>query len=90
MDRVRLLNLGADDYLVKPVDLVELDARVRAIVRRAAGDGKGAHEASHLAPHLYQLYPTLRNPSQCCRSLAASASRSDLTRFTTRAPHCRS
>lgn len=38
MDRVRLLNLGADDYLVKPADLIELDARVRAVVRRAAGD----------------------------------------------------
>lgn len=36
MDRVRLLNLGADDYLVKPIDLSELDARVRAVVRRAA------------------------------------------------------
>ena len=37
LDRVRLLNLGADDYLVKPFDLTELDARVRAVVRRAAG-----------------------------------------------------
>ena len=39
MDRVRLLNLGADDYLVKPIDLSELDARVRAVVRRAANTG---------------------------------------------------
>jgi len=37
LDRVRLLNLGADDYLVKPFDLTELDARIRAVVRRAAG-----------------------------------------------------
>jgi two-component system OmpR family response regulator/two-component system response regulator QseB len=37
LDRVRLLNLGADDYLVKPFDLTELAARVRAVVRRAAG-----------------------------------------------------
>jgi len=34
-ERVRLLNLGADDYIVKPVALVELDARVRALIRRA-------------------------------------------------------
>lgn len=34
-ERVRLLDLGADDYLVKPVAAVELIARVRALVRRA-------------------------------------------------------
>lgn len=33
-ERVRLLNLGADDYMVKPVALVELEARVRALIRR--------------------------------------------------------
>jgi len=39
-DRVRLLNLGADDYLVKPFDLFELCARMRAVLRRsAAQDG---------------------------------------------------
>lgn len=33
-ERVRLLNLGADDYVVKPVALAELEARVRALIRR--------------------------------------------------------
>lgn len=36
-DRVGGLDAGADDYLVKPVDLDELAARLRALVRRAAG-----------------------------------------------------
>lgn len=36
-DRVRGLDLGADDYVVKPVDLNELAARLRALVRRAHG-----------------------------------------------------
>jgi two-component system OmpR family response regulator len=36
-DRVRGLDLGADDYLVKPVELPELEARMRAVVRRARG-----------------------------------------------------
>jgi two-component system, OmpR family, response regulator TctD len=36
-DKVSLLDLGADDYLVKPFDLRELDARLRAIVRRPSG-----------------------------------------------------
>lgn len=35
-DRVRGLDLGADDYLVKPFDLAELLARVRSLIRRAA------------------------------------------------------
>jgi two-component system OmpR family response regulator len=35
-DRVRGLNSGADDYLVKPFDLDELLARVRALIRRSA------------------------------------------------------
>src|SRR4249919_1294410 len=33
-DRVNGLDVGADDYLVKPFDLAELEARVRALVRR--------------------------------------------------------
>ncbi len=36
-DRVRGLDTGADDYLVKPFDLGELLARLRALIRRAAG-----------------------------------------------------
>jgi two-component system, OmpR family, response regulator QseB len=36
-DRVRGLDAGADDYLVKPFDLPELSARIRALVRRRAG-----------------------------------------------------
>jgi two-component system OmpR family response regulator len=35
-DRVRGLDIGADDYLVKPFDLTELLARLRALIRRAA------------------------------------------------------
>ena len=37
-DRVRGLDTGADDYLAKPVDLNELAARVRALIRRASGN----------------------------------------------------
>ncbi|MES2944628.1 MAG: response regulator [Pseudomonadota bacterium] len=36
-DRIRGLNLGADDYVVKPVDLHELAARLQSLVRRAHG-----------------------------------------------------
>jgi two-component system OmpR family response regulator/two-component system response regulator QseB len=36
-ERIRGLDLGADDYVVKPVDLHELGARLRSLVRRAHG-----------------------------------------------------
>jgi two-component system response regulator QseB len=36
-DRVKGLDAGADDYLVKPFDLDELGARMRALIRRQAG-----------------------------------------------------
>jgi two-component system response regulator TctD len=36
-DKVDMLDLGADDYLVKPFDLRELEARLRALMRRPAG-----------------------------------------------------
>lgn len=37
-DRVDALDIGADDYLVKPVDLRELSARCRALIRRNTGE----------------------------------------------------
>lgn len=36
-DRVRGLDLGADDYMVKPFDIGEFEARVRSLLRRQAG-----------------------------------------------------
>lgn len=57
-DRVQGLDAGADDYLIKPFDLDELYARIRALLRRQAGNAKpemqfgglvlnpAAHEAS--------------------------------------------
>jgi two-component system OmpR family response regulator len=38
-DRVLGLDLGADDYLTKPFSLAELEARVRALLRRGQGGG---------------------------------------------------
>lgn len=38
-DRIRGLDLGADDYLTKPFEMGEFDARVRALLRRSRADG---------------------------------------------------
>ena len=46
-DRIRGLDAGADDYVIKPVDLDELAARLRALVRRAHGKSQqnlGVHD----------------------------------------------
>ncbi len=39
-DRIRGLDTGADDYLIKPFSFIELHARLRALIRRAAGQTK--------------------------------------------------
>jgi two-component system response regulator TctD len=39
-DRVALLDTGADDYVTKPFDFSELEARVRAVLRRRAGSAQ--------------------------------------------------
>lgn len=39
-DRIRGLRLGADDYIVKPFDIVELVERIKAVLRRTKADSK--------------------------------------------------
>src|ERR1700694_2905511 len=47
-DRIAGLDAGADDYLVKPFDLDELAARVRAVVRRRSGRSESVLRAGDL------------------------------------------
>ncbi len=48
-ERVRVLNLGADDFVVKPFSFAELEARVRAVLRR------GAHAPDNRRIHMGEL-----------------------------------
>ena len=41
---VRLLDLGADDYVIKPFTAAQINARIRAVLRRTVRDGDGADE----------------------------------------------
>jgi two-component system, OmpR family, response regulator MprA len=45
-DRIDGLDAGADDYVVKPFDLGELKARLRALIRRSVGDGARSRSRS--------------------------------------------
>lgn len=47
-DKVRALDWGADDYLVKPFDLAELSARIRAVSRRRRGAPEAVLERGKL------------------------------------------
>lgn len=47
-DRVQGLDLGADDYVVKPISMAELHARVRALIRRRAGIGSSRFKIGRL------------------------------------------
>lgn len=53
--RVALLNLGADDVLIKPFDLDELTARIRAVIRRLPTDDADAGASSYGPLSLFPL-----------------------------------
>ncbi len=66
-DRVAGLNLGADDYLVKPFDLDELVARVRALIRRQASRARPEMQVGALI-----LNPITREVALAGRPVALS------------------
>ena len=47
-DKVKGLELGADDYLAKPFHLAELVARIRSVVRRSRNDGEFAYRLGNV------------------------------------------
>ena len=58
-DRVRGLDTGADDYLVKPFDLDELFARLRALIRRTAGRTRNVIEIGNVVMDTAARHVTL-------------------------------
>lgn len=62
-DRVRGLNMGADDFLTKPFELAELEARLAALVRRSRGRQHPRMQCASLAydgeSHAFSLRGTL-------------------------------
>lgn len=72
-DRIRGLDLGADDYVLKPVDLHELAARLRALVRRAHGQVQECLQAQDLV-----LDPAARTVQQAGAPVTLSQREFDL------------
>ena len=67
-DRIEGLDLGADDYLVKPFDLEELSARIRAALRR------GAQEAAPTLRHAdVELDPAAKRVTQAGEAVTLTA-----------------
>jgi two-component system response regulator QseB len=67
-DRIKGLDAGADDYLIKPFDLDELTARARALMRRAAGRSEPVIERGPLS-----INPATREVTWRGESMALSA-----------------
>ncbi len=72
-DRIRGLDVGADDYVVKPVDLHELAARLRALVRRAHGQPQEQLKAQDVV-----LDPASRSVQQAGEQVTLSTREFDL------------
>jgi two-component system OmpR family response regulator/two-component system response regulator QseB len=67
-DRVAGLDAGADDYLVKPFELEELAARMRAVTRRKAGRAEPAIEVGDV-----RLDPSMRQVTRSGEPVVLSA-----------------
>lgn len=67
-DKIDVLDLGADDYLVKPFDLRELEARMRAVVRRHCGTPTSKIEVGNVTMDI------------AAQSIAVDGERIELTR----------
>ncbi len=66
--RVGGLDAGADDYIVKPFDLDEVTARIRSVLRRAAGRGESAIQHGDL-----RLDPVTRTVERAGMTVNVSA-----------------
>jgi DNA-binding response OmpR family regulator len=73
---VRALDEGADDYLVKPLSAEQLDARVRAVLRRVGHEGQGTIEVGELS-----VDPRSREATLAGRPLKLTRKEFDLLRY---------
>lgn len=85
-DRVVGLELGADDYLVKPFGIAELLARVKALLRRAGANERGGDETGILTRGRLSIDPQKRKVTVDGREISLTAREFDLLHFFARRP----
>jgi two-component system, OmpR family, response regulator RegX3 len=85
IDRVILLELGADDYVVKPFGFRELVARIRAVLRRAGGQPQTEADV-RIEVGLLQIDTRTRNVSFDGRPIALTPKEHDLLVYLARDP----
>ena len=86
IDRVILLELGADDYVVKPFGFRELVARIRAVLRRTGGSRPQAQAHVQIEVGLLQIDTRTRNVSYDGRPVALTPKEHDLLVYLARDP----
>jgi len=86
IDRVILLELGADDYVVKPFGFRELVARIHAVLRRTGGNQPPAQADAHIEVGLLQIDTRTRNVSYDARPVALTPKEHDLLVYLARDP----
>jgi len=62
-DKVKGLNLGADDYLTKPFHIAELNARIKSVIRRKKLDGKRQLEFQNIRINIEERLVLVNNQS---------------------------
>ena len=86
IDRVTLLELGADDYVVKPFGFRELVARIRAVLRRTGGDKLHTPEALQLEIGALRIDTRTREVTFDDRLIALTPKEHDLLVYLARDP----
>ncbi len=86
IDRVTLLELGADDYVVKPFGFRELVARIRAVLRRTAGDARRPPAALRIEVGALHVDTRTRNVSFAGRPVPLTPKEHDLLVYLARDP----
>ena len=86
MDKLMGFDVGADDYLTKPFNILELKARIRALLRRS-GAGEKAHQASRLSVGSITLDLDARNAYHQDALVDLTAKEFDVIEFLMRNPN---
>lgn len=86
IDRVILLELGADDYVVKPFGFRELLARIRAVLRRTAGGSAPSQPDSRIEAGRLQIDTRTRSVTYDGRPVTLTPKEHDLLVYLARDP----